>query len=280
LQIFKSNGSPALDVLGGTVPSVTSDSNGIYAFSALADGDYYVRVTPPSGYIPTSNQVADPDNDVDTDSNIDLSRSPPSGSFESGIFTFTGNTEPTLETGAGGTQDDVDDNNGNMTVDFGFYVIPDDFGDYSGFADASSMASTTIKLGTAVTDAETVATKNPTATGDDITGTDDEDGVSFGAFVTAHALARLEGVRDVAKAVLVGTAASRFEVPPVPLAWHSRTLVIHGESDDTVPLSSVMDWARPQVLPVMVIPGGGHFFHGQLPLLKSLVVRHLSAPSE
>ena len=183
LQIFKSNGSPALDVLGGTVPSVTSDSNGIYAFSALADGDYYVRVTPPSGYIPTSNQVADPDNDVDTDSNIDLSRSPPSGSFESGIFTFTGNTEPTLETGAGGTQDDVDDNNGNMTVDFGFYVIPDDFGDYSGFADASSTASTTIKLGTAVTDAETVATKNPTATGDDITGTDDEDGVSFGALV-------------------------------------------------------------------------------------------------
>ena len=105
-------------------------------------------------------------------------------------------------------------------------------------------------------------------------------GFSFGAFVTAHALARLEGVRDVAKAVLVGTAASRFEVPPVPQAWHSRTLVIHGESDDTVPLSSVMDWARPQVLPIMVIPGGGHFFHGQLPLLKSLVVRHLSAATE
>jgi alpha/beta superfamily hydrolase len=24
-----------------------------------------------------------------------------------------------------------------------------------------------------------------------------------------------------------------------------------------------------------VVPGGGHFFHGQLPLLKNLVVRHL-----
>jgi alpha/beta superfamily hydrolase len=44
-----------------------------------------------------------------------------------------------------------------------------------------------------------------------------------------------------------------------------------------VPLSAVMDWARPQSLPVMVLPGTGHFFHGQLPLLKSLVVRHLSA---
>ena len=46
---------------------------------------------------------------------------------------------------------------------------------------------------------------------------------------------------------------------------------------ETVPLSAVMDWARPQVLPVLVVPAGGHFFHGQLPLLKSLVVRHLAS---
>jgi alpha/beta superfamily hydrolase len=43
--------------------------------------------------------------------------------------------------------------------------------------------------------------------------------------------------------------------------------------DDVVPLSAVLDWARPQSLPVIVVPGVGHFFHGQLPLLKSLVVR-------
>jgi uncharacterized protein len=54
-------------------------------------------------------------------------------------------------------------------------------------------------------------------------------------------------------------------------------LVIHGEADDTVPLVSVMDWARPQALPVLVVPGGGHFFHGQLPLLRDLTVRHLQA---
>jgi alpha/beta superfamily hydrolase len=64
----------------------------------------------------------------------------------------------------------------------------------------------------------------------------------------------------------------------LPPAAHERTLIVHGELDDTVPLSAVMDWARPQVLPVTVIPGGSHFFHGQLPLLKSLVVRHLSTP--
>ncbi|HEU6454503.1 MAG TPA: alpha/beta hydrolase, partial [Roseateles sp.] len=56
---------------------------------------------------------------------------------------------------------------------------------------------------------------------------------------------------------------------PVP----ADTVVIHGEVDDVVPLSAVLDWARPQSLPVTVVPGVGHFFHGQLPLLKSLVVR-------
>jgi len=102
-------------------------------------------------------------------------------------------------------------------------------------------------------------------------------GFSFGAFVTSHALARLWSERTVERAVLVGTAASRFTVAPVPPDAHLRTLVVHGEADDTVPLAAAMDWARPQILPVTVVPGGGHFFHGQLPLLKNLVMRHLLA---
>jgi alpha/beta superfamily hydrolase len=101
-------------------------------------------------------------------------------------------------------------------------------------------------------------------------------GFSFGAFVTSHAVAALAS-RDPAKIVLVGTAASRFEVATVAADLHDRTLVLHGEQDDTVPLADVMNWARPQSLPVTVVPGGGHFFHGQLPLLRSLVARHLRA---
>ena len=102
-------------------------------------------------------------------------------------------------------------------------------------------------------------------------------GFSFGAFVTSHAVARLATQRDIARVVLVGTAASRFSVAPIPPDLHERTLVVHGEVDDTVPLASVMDWARPQHLPVTVIPGVEHFFHGQLPLLRTLVLRHLPA---
>jgi len=102
-------------------------------------------------------------------------------------------------------------------------------------------------------------------------------GFSFGSFVASHAIQSQWEKRDIEKIVFVGTATERLAVADVPQSLHDKTLVIHGEQDDTVSLASVMDWARPQSLPVMVVPGGGHFFHGQLPLLKSLVVRHLNA---
>ncbi len=102
-------------------------------------------------------------------------------------------------------------------------------------------------------------------------------GFSFGAFVTTHACDRLHATRQIERMVLVGTSVSRSVAAPVPVDQRSKTIVIHGETDDTVTLSAVMDWVRPQSLPVTVVPGGGHFFHGQLPLLKSLVVRHLSS---
>jgi uncharacterized protein len=96
-------------------------------------------------------------------------------------------------------------------------------------------------------------------------------GFSFGAFVTTHAAERLRdsGV-SVGKMVLVGTATSRFTVAPVP----ENTLVIHGEVDDTVPLVDVMRWANETNVPVLVMPGVEHFFHGKLPQLKELVVRY------
>jgi alpha/beta superfamily hydrolase len=92
-------------------------------------------------------------------------------------------------------------------------------------------------------------------------------GFSFGAYVASHVAVQTRPEQ----LVLVGPATENFSVAPVP----AGTLVIHGEADEVVPLSSTLDWARPQAQPVVVVPGGGHFFHGQLPLLKSLVLRHL-----
>lgn len=92
-------------------------------------------------------------------------------------------------------------------------------------------------------------------------------GFSFGGFIASQAALRLDAPAE--RLLLVGPAASRFGVATVP----ADTVVIHGEQDDVVPLQAVLDWARPQALPVIVVPGVGHFFHGQLPLLKNLVLR-------
>ena len=102
-------------------------------------------------------------------------------------------------------------------------------------------------------------------------------GFSFGAFVAAQALQALWPSGRVHKTILVGTAVPKFPAPALPADAHNQALVVHGEQDDTVALAGVMDWARPQQLPITVVPGGGHFFHGQLPLLKSLALRHLQA---
>jgi alpha/beta superfamily hydrolase len=102
-------------------------------------------------------------------------------------------------------------------------------------------------------------------------------GFSFGSFVVSQALNRLHGQREVRSLVFVGTAASRFAVADIPPDWAPRLLVLHGLDDDTVPLQSVLDWAKPQNLPVTVVPAGGHFFHGQLPQLRRWVHRHVQA---
>ena len=70
--------------------------------------------------------------------------------------------------------------------------------------------------------------------------------------------------------VLIGVGLTRIMAPPVA----PGTLVIHGESDDTVPLAAVLDWARPQDLPVVVVPGADHFFHRKLQVIKQIVLAH------
>ena len=89
-------------------------------------------------------------------------------------------------------------------------------------------------------------------------------GFSFGCAVQARVAERLA----VEKLVLVAPAVTHFDAGAVP----ANTLVIHGEADEVVPLQAVLDWARPQNLPLTVLPGVGHFFHGQLPLLKKIVM--------
>lgn len=93
-------------------------------------------------------------------------------------------------------------------------------------------------------------------------------GFSFGGYVQSRAAQHLHPQR----LVLVAPAVGRFAMPPVP----PNTLLIHGEQDDVVPLQDVMLWARPQHLPVVVVPDTEHFFHGRLNLLRRLVTKEFT----
>ena len=88
-------------------------------------------------------------------------------------------------------------------------------------------------------------------------------GFSFGAAVQTQVARRTSPHR----VVLVGVAIGRFPSETVP----SDSIVIHGEVDETIPLAKVFEWARPQELPVVVIPGADHFFHLRLNVIKRIV---------
>lgn len=93
-------------------------------------------------------------------------------------------------------------------------------------------------------------------------------GFSFGAYVQTRVAKRVREMgAPAARLVLVAPAVGRFHAEPVT----ERTLVIHGESDEVVPLPDVLAWARPQRLPVVVLPGAGHFFHGNLVELQRII---------
>ena len=96
-------------------------------------------------------------------------------------------------------------------------------------------------------------------------------GFSFGGYVAATVADQLSEGEKPRRLVLVGPSTEKQAVPRVP----ADTVVLHGEVDDVVPLSATLAWARPQSLPVIVFPGVGHFFHGQLTTLKNVLLREL-----
>ncbi|MEN3110807.1 alpha/beta hydrolase [Uliginosibacterium paludis] len=101
-------------------------------------------------------------------------------------------------------------------------------------------------------------------------------GFSFGAFVQTRVARRLaEAGHPASWLILVGTAAGFVEGARQydTEAVGPDTLVIHGSKDETVRLENVLAWAEPLEVPVIVVPGADHFFHGRLHVLRDIINR-------
>lgn len=101
-------------------------------------------------------------------------------------------------------------------------------------------------------------------------------GFSFGAYVQTRVARHLAELGHPAKRlILVGTAAGFVEGARKydTEAVGPDTLVIHGSRDETVPLENVLDWAEPLDVPVVVVPGADHFFHGRLTNIRDIINR-------
>ena len=89
-------------------------------------------------------------------------------------------------------------------------------------------------------------------------------GFSFGGFIAAAAAERLAQARSRVAWCSIAPSTEKQRCRGVP----ADSVVIQGDVDELVPLQATLDWARPQSLPVIVFPGVGHFFHGQLALAQ------------
>jgi len=95
-------------------------------------------------------------------------------------------------------------------------------------------------------------------------------GFSFGGAVALRAVASSSPER----LVLVAPAIKRVPiegVPPPQCPW----LIVHGDADDTVPHQEVLDWAarQPRAPQIALLPGVGHFFHGELHALRDAITQ-------
>jgi alpha/beta superfamily hydrolase len=108
-------------------------------------------------------------------------------------------------------------------------------------------------------------------------------GFSFGGAIATRASA----TADFAQLLLVApgfrriTAAGMGDAPDPQdpalgeMGRHTsdNTVIVHGDLDETVPLADSIAWATAREVPVVVVPGGEHFFHRKLHILREIVAR-------
>ncbi len=93
-------------------------------------------------------------------------------------------------------------------------------------------------------------------------------GYSFGTYVQSLLCESLgKAGRLQPRIVLVSTTAGMWTTDTVP----ADTVLIHGDLDGMVPLTSLLAWARPQGLTVNVVTGADHFYNRRLLPVRDII---------
>lgn len=155
VALLDSTGAAVLNDLGTAIATLTA-SGGYYRFDDLAPGQYRVKVTGPTGYVSSTSDSTDPNDDVDADSTTLLASDNGIGVANmatSQVVTLGGTPEPSgeLDLVAGPNPQGVGiaDNAANMTVDFGF---------------VASTSSSTTSTPTSTTTSTSTTTTSPDST--------------------------------------------------------------------------------------------------------------------
>lgn len=97
-------------------------------------------------------------------------------------------------------------------------------------------------------------------------------GFSFGCYVQQR-VARRMAARQL---IMVGPAVSMYAFAPPTIP----TSIVHGAEDEVIPLATVRAYAEAHAIPLHIVGDTGHFFHGKLrelqTLVESLCLRHSS----
>ncbi|SEQ76365.1 hypothetical protein SAMN05421690_100172 [Nitrosomonas sp. Nm51] len=98
-------------------------------------------------------------------------------------------------------------------------------------------------------------------------------GFSFGGGVQLRAAERL----NPQSLVLVAPSIQQTADAAVSCSNVEQVLIIQGDQDEIIRLTTILNWATPHTLPIVVIPGAEHFFHGKLAVLKRTIHSFLKA---
>ena len=98
-------------------------------------------------------------------------------------------------------------------------------------------------------------------------------GFSFGAAIALAIAARAQPHGLITVAPPVDRLLADFVPPTCP--W----VLVHGTADDVVPAKPVLAWCAKLTAPprVVLVEGGGHFFHGRLPAVTAAVTSAFGA---